>query len=232
MPDVVEPTSSGEAAAEQAAPGQTETAALRKVLNAGSGVEAARKLHEVFRNGGWQQIRLDIDPGVKPDLVGSITDLAPLVPDASFDAVWSSHSLEHLYAHEVPVALSEFHRVLKRDGFLLINCPDLEAVAQALLSEGVDETLYVSPAGPVTALDILFGHGPSISAGNRYMAHRTGFTIERLGRLLMESGFAEARIIRQRGLDLWAVALMPDTAEAPLIAALDAAGLDFQRPAD
>jgi predicted SAM-dependent methyltransferase len=33
----------------------------------------------------------------------------------SVDAVVSSHNMEHLYPHEVPLALAEFVRVLKPD---------------------------------------------------------------------------------------------------------------------
>ena len=44
---------------------------------------------------------------------------------ASVDAVFSSHNIEHLYPHEVPLALKEFMRVLKPDGFVLMTCPDL-----------------------------------------------------------------------------------------------------------
>ncbi len=37
------------------------------------------------------------------------------MPDGSFDVVYSSHNLEHLYTLEVPVALREMRRQL-RDG--------------------------------------------------------------------------------------------------------------------
>jgi predicted SAM-dependent methyltransferase len=35
------------------------------------------------------------------------------VASESVDAIFSSHNIEHLYPHEVPVALAEFIRVLK-----------------------------------------------------------------------------------------------------------------------
>src|SRR5215469_14696573 len=80
----------------------------RRVLNAGSGSLSARQLHPVFRGDRWEQVRLDIDPQTEPDVVGSITNMSELFPSDDFDAIWSSHSLEHLYGHEVPGALSEF----------------------------------------------------------------------------------------------------------------------------
>lgn len=61
---------------------------------------------------------------VQPDLVGTMTDMKA-VCSASVDVVFSSHNIEHLYAHEVEVALAEFHHVLKPDGFVLLTCPDL-----------------------------------------------------------------------------------------------------------
>ena len=181
----------------------------RTVLNIGSGPPRPEKLHPAFRDAGWREVRLVIDPAVKPDIVGSMTEMGASVGDQSVDAIWSSHNIEHLGAHEVPLALAEFRRVLRDDGFALITCPDLEAVAALVLERGLDAVAYVSPAGPVTPLDMLFGHGASIAAGHGFMAHRTGFTLELLARLVLEAGFAEVRIVKGR-LDLWALCLMPD----------------------
>ena len=155
---------------------------LKRVLNAGSGSYAARKLHPVFAGDVWHEIRIDIDPQAKPDIVSSITDLKSSFEPQSFDAVWSSHTLEHLYAHEVPLALAEFKRVLKPDGFALITSPDLESVVSLILDGGLDKLAYTSPAGPITPLDMLFGHSASITRGQLYMAHKTGFTCALLGR--------------------------------------------------
>ena len=142
------------------------------------------KLHSVFRGPYWKEIRVDIDPAVKPDIQASITDLRQHVTDASIDAVWSSHNIEHLYDHEVVPALREFVRVLRPAGFALITCPDLQAIAK-LIAAGVDRVAYQSPAGPVTPLDMLFGLRRAIERGNLFMCHRTGFTEERLGNVLL-----------------------------------------------
>ncbi len=79
-----------------------------------------------FNNDNWKEIRFDIDESVKPDIVGSLTDMK-LVETASVDAVYSSHNIEHIYPHEVPIALKEFHRVLKEHGMVVLTCPDLES---------------------------------------------------------------------------------------------------------
>jgi predicted SAM-dependent methyltransferase len=79
-------------------------------------------------------VRLDIDGSVEPDVLGTMTDM-PAMADASVDAIFSSHNIEHLYPHEVPIALGEFLRVLKPDGFAIITCPDLQSVC-ALVAKG------------------------------------------------------------------------------------------------
>ncbi len=183
-------------------------ASLRHVLNVGSGPAHPAKLHPAFRSNRWREVRLDIEPKVQPDILSSIVDMRASVPDASFDAVWSSHNLEHLHAHEVPLALAEFARVLLPDGFALVTCPDVEEVARFILERGIDEVAYPSAAGPVTPLDMLWGHGASIEAGFGFMAHRTGFTLASLARLVLESGFAEVRLSRGR-FALWALCLKP-----------------------
>jgi SAM-dependent methyltransferase len=202
--------------------------ARRRVLHVGCGYPSAHRLHAAFRAGGdWQEIRLDIDAKVQPDIVCSTVDMSASVPNGSVDAVWSSHTVEHLYDHEVAAAFAEFHRVLNPNGFLLLRCPDLEAVAESILGNGIEHVAYESPAGPVTPLDILYGYRPSIAAGNLFMAHRTGFTDERIGRMLLEAGFAEARTKRTEGFDLWAVAFTARGGVSDGLDRLARSGLDF-----
>jgi hypothetical protein len=197
--------------------------AVKRVLNAGSG-PSARPVHAAFVGEAWQEIRLDIDPIATPDVVGSIIDMGSLFPAQSFAAVWSSHILEHLYPHEVPVALSEFRRVLKPDGFALITSPDLESVASLILDHGLDHVAYTSPAGPISVLDMLFGHSASVAKGHVHMAHRSGFTCASLGKRLVDAGFATVLATRDR-FDLWAVALMDGADKSAIQRQLATAGL-------
>jgi SAM-dependent methyltransferase len=202
-------------------------ATKRRVLNAGSGPDLPGRVHPIFSVENWDQVRLDADAAARPDLLGSIANMRGLIPDASFDAVWSSHSLEHLFAHEVLPALKEFRRILKDDGFALITTPDLEAVAKLVVEGRIDDTAYVSPAGPITALDMMFGHSAAIALGRGFMAHNTGFTTDRLGRLILESGFPEAYITTISTFDLWALAVMPKTDHLPLIQKFRTLGVNF-----
>lgn len=154
----------------------------------------------------WSELRLDIDPLVKPDVVGTMTDMSA-VASASVDAIYSSHNIEHLYPHEVPAALSEFKRVLRSDGFVVITCPDLQSVC-ALVADGkLTEPAYISPAGPIAPLDILYGLRSAMGKGNLFMSHRCGFTANVLLATLEAAGFAKVVVkCRPQCFDLWAFA--------------------------
>jgi hypothetical protein len=75
----------------------------------------------------WNELRLDTDENVKPDVAVATLDMSA-VADACAEAVFSSHNIEHVYPHDVPVALAAFKRVLKEDGFVVIACPGLQSV--------------------------------------------------------------------------------------------------------
>lgn len=208
----------------------SQTFRNKRVLHVGCGVKSPHRLHPVFDLAqGWKEIRLDLDPAVRPDIVCTTVNMRKDVASASVDAVWSSHNMEHLHDHEVPLALSEFHRVLRPDGYFLMRCPDLQSVMEAFLQNGLEATAYTSPAGPITPLDMIYGHRPSIAAGNEFMAHKTGFTDIRLARLLLEAGFAGVNTKRADGFDLWAVAFCAEADIESCLFALAQSGINFTR---
>ena len=182
----------------------------RKVLHVGCGGADRRSMPQYFQGRAWQEIRLDINPDVLPDVVASMLDMSP-VEDASVDAVYSSHNIEHLHPHEVPIALKEFRRVLKADGLLALTCPDIQSVCALVAEDKLDEPAYVSPAGPIAPLDMLYGHRASMARGNLYMAHKTGFTATTLEKSLIEGGFESCTVRRGTNFDLMALAypIMP-----------------------
>lgn len=189
---------------------RSDRTAPRTVLNAGSGPASPLRLHPVFRSSEWAETRLDLNPDVAPDLLGSIVDLGRMVADAAFDAIWCSHNLEHLYAYEVVPTLAKFRRALKPDGFALVTCPDLEAVSRLVLEHGLDATIYESAAGPITCLDMIYGHIRSVAEGNKLMCHHCGFTAKTLGAVALRAGFTEARVSAADDHALWALFLMPE----------------------
>lgn len=199
---------------------------VKKVLNAGSGPVNPERLQLAFRNGGWQEVRMDVDPRVAPDIVGTLEDLGQ-VADRSFDAVYCSHSLEHLHPHHVRHALRGIARILKTDGFALITSPDLEPIAALVAGGRGEEVAYQSPLGPITALDMIYGHAASIEKGNFYMAHNSGFTEDRIARLLLEARFDEVLVIKGNCYDFYALALMPEADKDQILSELRGGGLDF-----
>ncbi|RZN33382.1 class I SAM-dependent methyltransferase [Bradyrhizobium sp. Leo121] len=200
---------------------------MKRLLNAGSGPGPARRIARMVGEQGWEEVRFDIDPEVKPDVLGSILDLGGSFEPQLFDAVWSSHVLEHLYAHEVFPTLRQFHRVLKPDGFALITSPDIESVAQFIVERGIAAVAYNSPAGPIRPLDMLYGHSRAIEEGHVYMAHRTGFTAERLGNLLLMAGFPTVSITTEN-FEVCALALMPEADSEGIQRTLLETGFNFQ----
>ncbi len=159
---------------------------------------------EGFNNDNWKEIRFDIDESVKPDIVGTLTDMK-LVETASVDAVYSSHNIEHIYPHQVSTALREFYRVLKEDGMTFIICPDLQRVCEVVAQDKLVEPLYDSPAGPISPIDILYGRRKSIARGNEYMVHKGGFTYSTLYKAFKEVGF-QAMAGGRKGYNLYLVA--------------------------
>ena len=97
-------------------------------LHIGCGQKRKNQTTPGFNSPDWQEIRFDIDPAVAPDIHGTMLDMSA-VQSSSMDALFSSHNIEHLYPHEVPVALAEFRRVLKPEGFAVITCPDRKSVS-------------------------------------------------------------------------------------------------------
>ena len=160
---------------------------MKKLLHVGCGPQDKSDL-KGFDNDNWSEIRLDIDKEVNPDIVGTLTDLSS-VNTASIDAVYSAFNIDHIYPHEVPIALQEFYRVLRDDGIVVITCPDMQGVCEAISKDRLIHVLYESSSGPISPIDVLFGNRREISAGNEYMAKKGGFTYSELDRVFFEAGF-------------------------------------------
>lgn len=191
---------------------------MQEFLHVGCGPKYKNQTSSGFNTAEWLEKRLDIDASVKPDVVGTMTDMSA-VRTGSMQAIFSSHNIEHLYPHEVPVALAEFIRVLSQDGFAIITCPDLQTVCALVADDKLTDPAYVSPAGPIAPIDILYGHRPAMAKGNLYMAHRCGFTKKVLSATLQAAGFQSVAVMaRPSCFDLWAVASKSPMAEAEILA--------------
>ena len=160
---------------------------MKTFLNVGSGPLVKSKI-KGFDVDDWKEIRFDIDENVNPDILGTLTDMN-LVKTGSVDAVHSAYNIDHIYPHEVPVALKEFYRVLNDDGIVVVRCPDMQTVCEAVVKDKLLEPLYDSPAGPISPIDIIYGNRQEIAGGLQYMAKKCGFTYSVLDRVFFEAGF-------------------------------------------
>lgn len=162
----------------------------RSVLIAGSGPGKMKEWSEA----GYSETYLDIEPKTNPDVVASMTDMGEIGP---YNVVFCSHALEHLYPHEVHLALKEFQRVLKSGGVAIILVPDLEDV------KPTNEILpnYHLPEAKVTGLHLFYGDHTQIPE-YPYMAHHCGFVSETLRYALESAGFAAVATERQTSYNL------------------------------
>lgn len=195
----------------------------KRFLHVGCGGNTKAETTSTFASNDWEELRYDIDPAVKPDIVGSMLDMGA-VEDSSVDAIFSSHNIEHLYPYQVPMAIREFYRALADEGFAVITCPDIQSVAQLVAEDKLTEVAYESPAGPIAAIDMLYGHRPSLEAGNEFMAHKCGFTKKVLIATLLDNGFLSVAAARRPApfYDLWAVATKQEVDEEAIKALVSA----------
>ena len=188
------------------------------LLNVGAGhPKSGARIPHAFQSSEWKEVRLDIDPANEPDVIGTMLDMSA-VANESADALYSSHTIEHLYPNEIPQAMKEFLRVLKPQGYAVITCPDLQAAAEMIAQDKLMETAYTTGSGMVvTPFDIVYSHREYTGRDKPYMAHHCGFTLKVLNGTLRSNGFASvAGKRRARGLDLWVVATKQQMDEAAL----------------
>ena len=167
------------------APGQHEQL---RVLNVGGGNKAI-KIPDHYA--GWDHVLLDIDPAAAPDVVCDARLLDSLEPH-QYDAVYCSHNLEHYYRHDAAKVLRGFVHVLTPDGVAEIRVPDIRYVMKYCVDKNldIDDTLYMSAAGPITVGDVIYGWALQIErSGVDFFAHKAGYTTKSLTKVLSDAGF-------------------------------------------
>jgi hypothetical protein len=161
---------------------------VKKVLNVGGN---DRRIPLPPHYQGWENHLLDIDPRGKPDLLCDARELVK-TPAAQYESVYCSHNLEHYYRHDAVKVLRGFRHVLKPGGFIDVRVPDIAEVLRTVVGKGmeIDDVLYQSPAGPITAHDVIYGWGLEIErSGQDFFAHKRGFTPKSLLKTLNDNGF-------------------------------------------
>lgn len=162
---------------------------LLRNLGGSPSARPARRLHigGVVRADGWEVLNASAGPAV--DHVGDAGDLGRF-PDATFEALYASHVLEHLdYAHALEPALREWHRVLVPNGTLYVAVPDLEVLARLFLADGLplDDRFMV--------IRMIFG-----AHVDAHDYHQVGFDLPILAYFLRGAGFADIERVADFGL--------------------------------
>lgn len=170
----------------------------KDVLHVGCGGE--RVIHQVFTD--WRVTHVDIDESVNPDVVDDCIKLTKF-ENESVDGIYSSHNIEHLHHLDAEESLQNFYRVLKPNGLLVITCPDLLYICQLVVDGKLFDKAYDSPAGPISAADMLYGYIP-YTRTNIHQIHRFGYTRDSLEQALFRNRFF-ANVFMSKP-DLWAFA--------------------------
>lgn len=124
-------------------------------------------------------------------------------PDASADAVYSSHALEHIYFDEARKVLAEASRVLVSGGIIRLALPDSTSLARKLLDDPdsaeaakeFNRGLFAFPESPPTGLRRIVAR----SSGD---THRWQPTPALVRQMLVEAGFVDVTERRFREGDL------------------------------
>lgn len=131
---------------------------------------------------------IDIIDGPNVDIVTSAHDLS-MLEDESVDEILAEHLLEHLTFFQANRALTEWYRVLKPEGKLIIEVPDLEGLCRAFL-EATNYERFQSNQGHWGVIHHLYGHQKGRSEEeNLAQTHKSGYTEWRLCEMLYGIGF-------------------------------------------
>lgn len=130
---------------------------------------------------GW--VNIDVCQAARPDLVADANKI-PL-PDASIDVICAIHLIEHFYEWEASSILSEWKRLLKPGGKLVLELPCLDKVIGWLATLKSPQDIFLKPA---------FGLWPFWGDPQKrdpLMAHKWGYTICSISQLLATVGFKD-----------------------------------------
>ena len=147
----------------------------KTVLNVGSGASVVKDSFP-----GYNEVRMDIDPKVKPDLIEDIMNLQSF-EDGSVDVVYASHVVEHLHIDDAKAVVEQMRRIVREK--VEIWVPNL-AVAGDL-----GDIIYECDVGPITKLDMIYGY-TKWTKDNEYMKHKSGYT-----KKFAESLWPDAKVI-------------------------------------
>jgi predicted SAM-dependent methyltransferase len=120
-------------------------------------------------------------------------------PDASMDAVYSSHLLEHLCLEEAKKLLKECYRVLKPNGVLRIVVPDLKSIVTKYLEDINSNSTAIRECAADKLCERLNSWKPKLSKDNifykiykwtkSYNFHKWQYDAYSLQKYFVDAGF-------------------------------------------
>lgn len=103
--------------------------------------------------------------------------------DGCADELHAYHIIEHFYRYDVDAVIEEWRRLLKPNGLLILELPNLEAACRNMVRSGASDS------------DVMFPIYGDASWKSPYMIHRYGYTPNTITHLLGEHGFKKIRIL-------------------------------------
>jgi predicted SAM-dependent methyltransferase len=117
------------------------------------------------------------------DVKADATNLE-MFDDSSIDLIESNHMIEHLSFADTDLALSEWHRVLRNGGLLVLTFPDITSISIQWIKYSLAYPLFPRPNRLDYIVKMLVG-----SQEHDGMFHKNAFDIQRMSRILSKHGF-------------------------------------------
>jgi len=151
---------------------------------------------------GW--VNLDKNKEYNPDVVWDLEQFPyPFESESAEEIMWKD-VLEHISWRLVKKALKETYRILKKNGKVYIQCPDLEAIAKKII---LNPNFSFDDLKGYEAISYwVYGRQDDPITGGLGGFHKTGFTIQTLRDLLQETGFTIEKIENDGGTNIVAIA--------------------------
>jgi predicted SAM-dependent methyltransferase len=133
-------------------------------------------------------LNVDLLPGPGVDIVSSAHELLD-IEDDSVNEILAEHLLEHFTFFQANRAIAEWYRVLKPDGKITIEVPDLMGLCEAFV-KATDYQRFQSNKGHWGLIHHFFGNQRGRSEEeNLAQTHKSGYTVHRLYEMLLGVGF-------------------------------------------